>query len=234
MISKSSDIIRTHISQERWRYNIGIIENLVITSQLLAPSPEPPATIMVDAVARADAYRELAGEKASKIGELKDEIKSLEKEIDRLGKIGEDSRHDNSGVNDGRTNSSIASNNGTSSNGRSTRIQSDAVIVLDVEATFYSAFCSTGCIGITATGYDVSQTIYSPEGYRVIAVDPSQIPLNSIVEVSLADGQSFKAKALDTGGSIKGARIDVLVENRDEAYRLGRQKASVKIIERGR
>lgn len=189
---------------------------------------------MVDAEARADAYRELAGEKTSEIGELKDEIKSLEKEIDRLGKIGEDSRHDNSGVNDGRTNSSIASNNGSSSNGSSTRIQSDDGIVLDVEATFYSAFCSTGCIGITATGYDVSQTIYSPEGYRVIAVDPSQIPLNSIVEVSLADGQSFKAKALDTGGSIKGERIDVLVANRDEAYRLGRQKASVRIIERGR
>ena len=234
MISKSSAIIRTHISQERWRYNIGIIENLVITSQLLAPSPEPPATIMADAEARADVYLDLAGEKASKIDELQDEIKSLEKEIDRLGKIGEDSRHDNSGVNDGRINSSISSSNGASSNGRSTRIQSDASDVLEVEATFYSAFCSTGCIGITATGYDVSQTIYSPEGYRVIAVDPSQIPLNSIVEVSLADGQTFKAKALDTGGSIKGARIDVLVSNRDEAYRLGRQKASVRIIERGR
>ena len=234
MISKSSVTIRIHTSQERWRYNIGIIENLVITSQLLAPSPEPPATIMADAEARADAYRELAGEKASKIDELQDEIKSLEKEIDRLGKIGEDSRHDNSGVNDGRINSSIASNNGSSSNGRDKRIQSANVDVINVEATFYTAFCPTGCIGITATGYDVSQTIYSPEGYRVIAVDPSQIPLNSIVEVSLADGQSFKAKALDTGGSIKGERIDVLVADRDEAYRLGRQKASVKIIERGR
>ena len=189
---------------------------------------------MADAEARADVYREQLDEKSSKIDELQDEIKSLEKEIDRLGKIGEDSRHDNSGVNDGRINSSISSSNGASSNGRSTRIQSDASDVLEVEATFYSAFCSTGCIGITATGYDVSQTIYSPEGYRVIAVDPSQIPLNSIVEVSLADGQTFKAKALDTGGSIKGARIDVLVSNRDEAYRLGRQKASVRIIERGR
>ena len=188
---------------------------------------------MADAEARADVYRELAGEKASKIDKLKGEIKSLEKEIDRLGKIGEDSRHDNSGVNDGRTNSSIASNIGSIGNGRDKRIQSANVDVINVEATFYTAFCPTGCIGITATGYDVSQTIYSPEGYRVIAVDPAQIPLNSIVEVSLADGQTFKAKALDTGGSIKGSRIDVLVADRDEAYQLGRQKASVKIIERG-
>ena len=189
---------------------------------------------MADAEARADAYRELAGEKASKIDKLKGEIKSLEKEIDRLGKIGEDSRHGNSGDDNSRNTGVVASNNGSSSNGRSTRIQSDAGNVLEVEATFYTAYCPTGCIGITATGYDVSQTIYSPEGYRVIAVDPSQIPLNSIVEVSLADGQSFKAKALDTGGDVKGERIDVLVADRDEAYRLGRQKASVKIIERGR
>lgn len=189
---------------------------------------------MADAEARADVYRELASEKTTEIGELKDEIKSLEKEIDRLGKIGEDSRDGNSGVSDGRINSGVAVNTGSSSNGSSAHIQNDAGPVLDVKATFYTAFCPTGCIGVTATGYDVSQTIYSPEGYRVIAVDPSQIPLNSIVEVSLADGQSFKAKALDTGGSIKGARIDVLVANRDEAYRLGRQKASVKIIERGR
>ena len=189
---------------------------------------------MADAEARADVYRELAGEKASKIDELQDEIKTLEKEIDRLGKIGEDSRNDNSGVNDGRINSSIASNNGASGNGSDKRSQSASVDDLIVEATFYTAFCPTGCIGVTATGYDVSQTIYSPEGYRVIAVDPSQIPLNSIVEVSLADGQTFKAKAMDTGGDVKGARIDVLVADRDEAYRLGRQQASVKIIERGR
>lgn len=189
---------------------------------------------MVDAEARADVYRELAGEKASKIDELQDEIKSLEKEIDRLGKIGEDSRNDNSSDDNSRNTGVVASNNGSSSNGRDKRIQSANVDVINVEATFYTAFCPTGCIGVTATGYDVSNTIYSPEGYRVIAVDPSQIPLNSIVEVSLADGQTFKAKALDTGGSIKGARIDVLVSNRDEAYRLGRQKASVRIIERGR
>lgn len=104
---------------------------------------------------------------------------------------------------------------------------------LDVEATFYTAFCPTGCNGITATGLDVRNTIYTPEGLRVIAVDPSVIPLGSRVRVTLANGDSFEAKAEDTGGDIKGARIDVLVKSRQEAYELGRQSAKVEIKSKG-
>src|SRR5690606_1324618 len=46
----------------------------------------------------------------------------------------------------------------------------------EFEATFYTAFCPTGCTGITATGIDVRNTIYY-EGKRIIAVDPKVIPL---------------------------------------------------------
>lgn len=98
------------------------------------------------------------------------------------------------------------------------------------EATFYTAFCPTGCIGVTATGYDVSNTIYV-DGLRVIAVDPNVIPLHSVVQLTFADGTSFKARALDTGGDIQDHRIDILVENRDEAYRLGRQQVEIEILE---
>src|SRR5699024_7291610 len=97
------------------------------------------------------------------------------------------------------------------------------------EATFYTAFCPTGCTGITATGVDVSNTIYH-KGKRIIAVDPSVIPLGSHVKVTLEDGTSFEATALDVGGVIKGNRIDILVASRDEAYRLGRQTVKVEII----
>ena len=97
------------------------------------------------------------------------------------------------------------------------------------EATFYTAFCPTGCTGVTATGVDVSNTIYH-EGKRIIAVDPSVIPLGSHVKVTLEDGTSFEATAQDTGGDIKGKRIDILVASRDEAYKLGRQSAKVEII----
>lgn len=96
------------------------------------------------------------------------------------------------------------------------------------EATHYSAFCNTGCTGITALGYDVRRTIYE-QGYRVIAVDPSKIPLGSLVEVKTSYG-TFKALAGDTGGAIKGYKIDILVENDNVAYKLGREKVQVRII----
>ena len=101
------------------------------------------------------------------------------------------------------------------------------------EATAYTAYCSTGCIGITASGYDVSNTIYTSDGFRIIATDKSQIPMYSIAQVTLADGTTFKAQALDTGGAIRGKRIDILVASRDEAMRLGRQDVEIEIIRRG-
>lgn len=101
------------------------------------------------------------------------------------------------------------------------------------EATFYTAYCNTGCTGVTATGFDVRETIYV-DGLRVIAVDKSVIPLYSLVRVTLADGTSFNAIAGDTGGAIKGYKIDVLVSSKDEARKLGRQKVAVKVLRSGK
>jgi len=86
---------------------------------------------------------------------------------------------------------------------------------ITVEATAYTAFCNSGCIGITRTGYDVSNTIYY-EGMRIIAVDPEVIPLHSIVEVK-TENETFTAIALDTGGLIKGNIIDILMTTTNEA-----------------
>ncbi|ETB71290.1 3D domain-containing protein [Bacillus paralicheniformis] len=96
-------------------------------------------------------------------------------------------------------------------------------------ATAYTAFCAEGCTGITKTGVDVSHSIYY-EGTRVIAVDPSVIALGSTVEVRLADGSSFRAKAIDTGGAIKGARLDLLVANEADAVQFGRQSVDLRVI----
>ena len=101
-------------------------------------------------------------------------------------------------------------------------------------ATFYTAYCPTGCNGVTATGYDVSNTIYTPEGLRIVAADTSVIPMYSLVQVTLADGSVFNAQVLDRGGAIKGRILDVLVASRDEAYRLGRQNVKVHVIREGR
>lgn len=78
---------------------------------------------------------------------------------------------------------------------------------LDVLATYYLATCE-GCSGITATGLDVRSN-WMPNGLRVIAVDPSVVPLGTVVTVK-TPYESFKAVAGDTGGAIVGNKIDIL------------------------
>jgi 3D (Asp-Asp-Asp) domain-containing protein len=98
------------------------------------------------------------------------------------------------------------------------------------EATAYVALCDTGCTGITKTGIDVHNTNLH-EGKRVIAVDPSVIPLDSSVDIRLADGTTLEATAQDTGGAIRGNKLDLLVSTEDKAWQFGRQTVEVRIIE---
>lgn len=103
-------------------------------------------------------------------------------------------------------------------------------IWLTYEATAYIALCDSGCSGVTATGIDVRDSIYHGAD-RIIAVDPSSIALGTRVEIRLADGTTFTAQAQDTGGAIKGAKIDVLVATESEAWDFGRQSVEVRILE---
>ncbi|WP_396583085.1 3D domain-containing protein [Bacillus sp. SG20033] len=97
------------------------------------------------------------------------------------------------------------------------------------EASAYTADCPEGCSGVTATGIDVTGTTYHA-GKRIIAVDPSVIALGSTVEIKQADGTTFEAVAQDTGGYIKGAKIDVLVAREADAVQFGRQAVQVRVI----
>lgn len=109
------------------------------------------------------------------------------------------------------------------------RTRSSTGKVFSALATHYSAFCPTGCTGVTATGVDVSNSIYY-KGKRVVAVDPNVIPLNSLVRVT-GNGYDFEAYAIDTGGDIKGSgRIDILVNSTEEAYKFGKKNVKVEII----
>lgn len=98
--------------------------------------------------------------------------------------------------------------------------------------TSYTAFCDTGCTGVTALGINVSNTIYY-QGFRVIAVDPKVIPLHSIVRVDTNSG-SFFAYAADTGGRINGKIVDLLVENKQVARKNGRQNVTITILREGK
>ncbi len=91
-----------------------------------------------------------------------------------------------------------------------------------VEATAYTASCS-GCSGITATGIN----LHVNSNAKVIAADPRVIPLGTKVYV---EGYGY-AVAADTGGAIKGNKIDVFIASKAEAYRWGRKTVKIKILD---
>ena len=75
--------------------------------------------------------------------------------------------------------------------------------------------------GVTATGHRIQ------DGDLIVAVDRRLIPLGSTV---IIDGVNYKA--LDTGGKIKGRRIDVLVTGPDahrRAEALGVRRGTVTV-----
>ncbi|MGE7912459.1 ubiquitin-like domain-containing protein [Lysinibacillus xylanilyticus] len=90
-----------------------------------------------------------------------------------------------------------------------------------VTATAYTPNC-TGCSGISATGINLK----SNSGLKVIAVDPSVIKLGSKVWV---EGYGT-AIAGDTGGAIKGNRIDILVQSESQASNWGVRKVRIKVL----
>ncbi|MEH7092549.1 LysM peptidoglycan-binding domain-containing protein [Priestia megaterium] len=92
---------------------------------------------------------------------------------------------------------------------------------MTVEATAYTANCA-GCSGTTATGVDLKAN----PNQKVIAVDPSVIPLGSKVYV---EGYG-EAVAADTGGAIKGNRIDVFVPSEGDAQQFGRKSVKITVM----
>jgi 3D (Asp-Asp-Asp) domain-containing protein/LysM repeat protein len=92
---------------------------------------------------------------------------------------------------------------------------------ITVEATAYTASCE-GCSGITATGINLKE---NPNA-KVISVDPTIIPLGSKVYV---EGYG-EAIAGDTGGAIKGNRIDVFIPSQQDAINFGVKQLKVTIL----
>lgn len=91
---------------------------------------------------------------------------------------------------------------------------------LRVSASAYTAYC-TGCSGRTKTGFNLRA---NPNA-KVIAVDPKVIPLGTKVWV---EGYGT-AIAADTGGAIKGNKIDVFMPSKKKAYAWGRKKVTIKV-----
>lgn len=116
----------------------------------------------------------------------------------------------------GKSNSSSNSNKNSSS-----KKESSSSETIYVSATAYSHESTKS--DYTALGYNIKKNA----NMKLIAVDPSVIPLGSKVWV---EGYG-EAIAGDTGGAIKGHKIDVLMPNNSKAKAWGRKTVKVKILD---
>lgn len=91
-----------------------------------------------------------------------------------------------------------------------------------MNSSAYTASCA-GCSGITATGINLKAN----PNQKVISVDPNVIPLGSRVWV---EGYG-EAIAGDTGGAIKGNKIDIFIPSKQAALDWGRKVVKVKILD---
>jgi 3D (Asp-Asp-Asp) domain-containing protein len=84
-------------------------------------------------------------------------------------------------------------------------------------ATAYTANCS-GCSGVTASGQHA--------GHGIVAVDPQVIPLGSHLFIP---GYG-RAIAGDTGGAIRGNRVDLGFNSDSDAMQFGRRSVTVYVL----
>lgn len=89
-----------------------------------------------------------------------------------------------------------------------------------------SAYCKENYPHICNDGDSTyTATMTTPTVGRTIAVDPNVIPYGSEVNIN---GKSYVAE--DTGGAIKGNRVDILFETHQEALNFGIQHTDVSYI----
>jgi 3D (Asp-Asp-Asp) domain-containing protein/peptidoglycan hydrolase CwlO-like protein len=112
-----------------------------------------------------------------------------------------------------------SSTESSSTNSSSSSSSSSQGQTLQMSSTAYS-YAQEGMGYITATGINLK------ENPNVIAVDPSVIPLGSVVQVS---GYGY-AIAADTGGAIKGNIIDVHFPTTQQCINWGRRSVTVTIM----
>lgn len=118
------------------------------------------------------------------------------------------------------TSTTASKENAPEANASSTNKTASKEII--VEASAYTASCE-GCSGITSTGMNLK---INPNA-KVISVDPTVIPLGSKVYV---EGYG-EANAGDTGGAIKGKRIDVFFPSQQDAINFGVKQLKVTILD---
>lgn len=94
---------------------------------------------------------------------------------------------------------------------------------------FRTAFAAAGAY--SATAYCLKGRTASGSGVRrgIIAADPRHLPLGTRVQIS-AGAWSGTYTVADTGGKIKGRKIDLWVPNSSEALRFGRRTVHLMVL----
>lgn len=100
----------------------------------------------------------------------------------------------------------------------------DALPVIEVAPHSYTA--TAYCLrGRTASGRYVSRGL--------IAADPRVLPLGTRVRIE-AGSLSGEYLVADTGGKIKGKRIDIWIPTRREAFQFGRRSIKLRVLSWGK
>jgi 3D (Asp-Asp-Asp) domain-containing protein len=121
----------------------------------------------------------------------------------------------------------VSSDTGKAGNGGSEEIVVRELVEVEKEVEWYYFLASgysandpsQGTSNITATGKEIKQ--------GMVAVDPKIIPLGARIEIK--NMGIFVAE--DTGGKIKGNRIDIYFDSKEEAKKFGMRGIWVNIIE---
>ncbi|MBR2077933.1 MAG: SH3 domain-containing protein [Exiguobacterium sp.] len=103
-------------------------------------------------------------------------------------------------------------------------LKSASVKTYKMKASAYTPYCK-GCSGKTALGWNVRT-----QKRNVIAVDPRVIPLGTKVQVYVGSKLLGTYTAADTGGAIKGNKIDILMYSHSAAIQFGRKTVTVKVL----
>ena len=175
---------------------------------------------LVSEKAAAEAQKKRAAETAKAEAAKKQAAADKQAQADAAAKLEAEAAEESSSQASSSSTSTESSSTESSSSASSSTGESSTGSgrVLQMESTAYS-WREAGASNLSATGIDLSKES------NVVAVDPSVIPLGSLVKVS---GYGF-AIAGDTGGAIQGNIIDVHFDSIDQCTAWGRRQVTVEI-----
>lgn len=87
----------------------------------------------------------------------------------------------------------------------------------------------------TATAYSGGSRTAAGDAPRagIVAADPSVLPLGSRIRVSDAGAYSGEYVVNDTGGKVRGRKIDIYMTKSAHAKQFGRRKVKVQVVSYG-